>query len=88
MNEKIIDLSNEDDMESADNQLTKHNWLQQIKDNQHNQMSHIINDSYFVIEEFDIKFYNKHNQFPILINTYPINPRVILELISSIDIGQ
>ena len=86
MSKKIIDLSNEDDMESADNQLTKHNWLQQIKDNQHNQMSNIINDSYFVIKEFDILFYNKKNQYPIIINSYPINPRVILDLITSIDI--
>ena len=87
MSEKLIDLSNEDDIESADNQLIKYNWLQQIKDNQHNQMSSIINECYFVIDGYDITFFNSKNKFPININTHPINPRVILELINSIDIG-
>ncbi len=53
-------------------------FMDNIKESQ---KVYISENKYFVIYDFDIRFYNTKEQI-LTINTYPINPRELIKLIS------
>jgi hypothetical protein len=63
-----------------DNTLQNDHYLESLKDGLKHQITP--HGKYFMIDDRDLRIYDKNKQFLLEINTYPNDPRSILKLIN------